>query len=30
MESRSRYGAGEEPDKSFQYMVKSLEDFVKY
>ena len=30
MESRSRYGAGEETDKSFHYMVKSLEDFVKY
>ena len=29
MESRSRYGAGEETDKSFHYMVKALEDFVK-
>ena len=29
MESRSRYGAGEETDKSFHYMVKSLEDFIK-
>lgn len=29
MESRNRYGAGEETDKSFHYMVKSLEDFIK-
>ena len=29
MENRSRYGAGEETDKSFHYMVKALEDFVK-
>ena len=29
MESRERYGAGEETDKSFLYMVKSLEDFIK-
>ncbi|MBR6907738.1 hypothetical protein IKN40_04530 [bacterium] len=29
MESRSRYGAGEETDKSFMYMVKALEDFIK-
>lgn len=28
-ESRNRYGAGEETDKSFHYMVKSLEDFIK-
>lgn len=28
-ESRSRYGAGEEVDKSFHYMVKALEDFIK-
>lgn len=28
-ESRSRYGTGEETDKSFHYMVKSLEDFIK-
>lgn len=28
-ENRSRYGAGEETDKSFHYMVKSLEDFIK-
>ena len=29
MESRERYGAGEETDKSFNYMVKALEDFIK-
>ena len=29
MESRNRYGAGEEADKSFHYMVKSLEDFIR-
>jgi len=28
-ENRSRYGASEETDKSFHYMVKSLEDFIK-
>lgn len=28
-ENRERYGAGEETDKSFHYMVKALEDFVK-
>lgn len=28
-ESKSRYGAGEETDKSFHYMIKSLEDFIK-
>lgn len=28
-ESRNRYGNGEETDKSFHYMVKSLEDFIK-
>ena len=28
MESRSRYGVGEETDKSFHYMVKALEDFI--
>lgn len=28
-ESRSRYGASEETDKSFHYMVKALEDFIK-
>ena len=27
-ESRQRYGAGEETDKSFHYMVKALEDFI--
>ena len=29
MENRNRYGAGEETDKSFHYMVKALEDFIK-
>lgn len=29
MESRSRYGAGEETDKSYHYMVKALEDFIR-
>ena len=29
MESRERYGAGEETDKSFHYMVKALEDFIR-
>lgn len=29
MESRNRYGASEETDKSFHYMVKALEDFIK-
>lgn len=29
MESRERYGAGEETDRSFMYMVKALEDFIK-
>ena len=28
-ENRGRYGASEETDKSFHYMVKSLEDFIK-
>ena len=28
MENRERYGAGEETDKSFMYMVKALEDFI--
>ena len=28
-ESRGRYGASEETDKSFHYMVKALEDFIK-
>lgn len=29
MDSMNRYGAGEETDKSFHYMVKALEDFVR-
>lgn len=29
MESRERYGASEETDKSYHYMIKSLEDFIK-
>lgn len=29
MENRNRYGASEETDKSFHYMVKSLEDFIR-
>lgn len=29
MESRERYGASPETDKSFHYMVKALEDFIK-
>ena len=28
MENRNRYGAGEETDKSFHYIVKALEDFI--
>lgn len=28
IESRSRYGAGEETDKSYHYMIKALEDFI--
>ena len=28
-ESRNRYGAGEETDKSFHYMVEALKDFIK-
>lgn len=28
-ESRARYGASEETDKSFHYMVKALEDFIR-
>lgn len=28
-ESRSRYGDSEETDRSFHYMVKALEDFIK-
>ena len=29
MESRERYGAGEETDKSYHYMVEALKDFIK-
>ena len=29
MESRERYGASQETDKSYHYMVKALEDFIK-
>ena len=29
MESRERYGAGEETDKSFHYMVEALKDFIR-
>lgn len=29
-ESRSRYGASEETDKANHYMLKSLEDFIKF
>ena len=28
-ESRQRYGASEETDKSYHYMIKALEDFIK-
>ena len=28
MESKERYGVGEETDKSYHYMVKALEDFI--
>jgi hypothetical protein len=28
-ESRERYGASQETDKSYHYMVKALEDFIK-
>ena len=28
MESRERYGASEETDKSYHYMIKALEDFI--
>jgi len=30
MENRERYGANPETDRSFEYMTKSLEDFIKY
>lgn len=29
MENRNRYGAGEETDRSYHYMVKALEDFIR-
>ena len=29
MENRERYGASQETDKSFHYMVEALEDFIK-
>ena len=29
MESRNMYGASEDTDRSFHYMVKALEDFIK-
>lgn len=29
MESRERYGVGEETDRSYHYMVKALEDFIR-
>jgi len=29
MDYRGRYGASEETDKSFHYMIKALEDFIK-
>ena len=29
MENRQRYGANEETDKSYFYMIKALEDFIK-
>lgn len=29
-ESRSNYGAGEETDKAFHYMVKAYEEFTRY
>ena len=29
MDSRERYGASEETDKSYHYMIKALEDFIK-
>lgn len=28
MENRQRYGAGEETDKSFHYMIEALKDFI--
>ena len=29
MESRERYGANEDTDRSYHYMVKALEDFIR-
>ena len=29
MENRERYGANEDTDKSYHYMVKALEDFIR-
>ena len=29
MENRERYGANEDTDRSYHYMVKALEDFIK-
>jgi len=29
MENKERYGAGEDTDRSFHYMVKALEDFIR-
>ena len=29
MENREKYGAGEETDRSYHYMVKALEDFIR-
>lgn len=29
MENRNRYGAGQETDRSYHYMIKSLEDFIR-
>lgn len=30
MASRERYGAGEDTDRAHHYMIKSLEDFIKF
>lgn len=30
MENRSRYGASEETDKSFHYMIEAYKDFTRY
>ncbi len=29
MENRNRYGASQETDRSYHYMIKSLEDFIR-